>query len=99
MNGMTVEELREKCQTQVEDARRYRAWAELMLGRKEITNSELVLWYAQIGLATMFAVAWREGGEPLNLYYTGIEVGHPPTHAEGCRHFQLWLESQERMTV
>jgi hypothetical protein len=71
--------------TQYADAMRYKNTAVLMEGR-DLDEVGVFLWYVKMGFAVMFAVAWREGQDKLNLYYTGLEVGHPPSPQEGLNH-------------
>lgn len=78
--------------TQLKDALRYRETAEMMEG-KDLTDTGVLSWYIEIGLAVMFYIAWREGQKELNLYYTGLEVGHPPTPPEGWEHLVKYWQS------
>ena len=87
----TPEEILERNRLQKEDALRYRNEAEKFEGRN-LTNDEVMLWYIRMGFAQMFCLAWNGGQDPLNLYYTGLEVCHPPTRVEGYWHFQHWLD-------
>jgi hypothetical protein len=86
-----IEAIRERNRLQKEDALRYRNWAEKFEGRS-LTDNEVMIWYIGMGLALMFAIAWTEGQEPLNLYYTGVEVGHKPTRVDAYCHYRHWLD-------
>ncbi|MCX6714019.1 MAG: hypothetical protein NTV48_02855 [Candidatus Vogelbacteria bacterium] len=77
---------------QIEDAKRYRALACVMAGRESLTDEELLMWYIEIGFARMFSVAWQGGIDPLNLYYTGLEIRREPTQVDGWKHFVDYLE-------
>ena len=78
--------------TQYQDAMRYRDTAVLMEG-KDLTDTEVFLWYVSMGFAAMFSLAWSGGQEELNLYYTGLEVGHPPTPPECWEHYKEYWAS------
>ena len=86
-----IEAMIERHRLQAEDALRYRNEAEKFLGRS-LTDGEVMIWYVEMGFAQMFYIAWNGGQDPLNLYYTGLEVGHEPTRVDGYRHFQHWLD-------
>lgn len=98
----TQERMLERNMVQYRDAMRYREWAEKVEGR-ELTDTEVAIWYTKIGFASMFSVAWREGQEPLNLYYTGLEIGRTPEAEDGWHHLRCyWLTlviSRERLTA
>ncbi len=82
---------RERNLAQFEDSIRYREIACAILGKEELTSEELFIWYVQMSFAKMFEVAWREGQEPLNLYYTGLEIGREPTPVDGWKHYESYL--------
>ncbi|MFA6476384.1 MAG: hypothetical protein WCV68_03125 [Candidatus Paceibacterota bacterium] len=86
------EEMRLRNLTQYQDAMRYRDTAVLMEGRA-LTDTEVFVWYVQIGFAHMFSIAWEEGQKELNLYYTGLKVGHPATPPEGWEHYKEYWQS------
>ena len=88
------EEIRERNRLQIEDCQQHYSFACLVEG-KELTQSELVLWYARMGFAKMFEVEWREGRNPENLWHAGERVQHPPTPADGWRHYHKFLVSIE----
>jgi hypothetical protein len=92
MNTESIERMRLRNLTQYQDAMRYHNTACLMEGR-ELDNTEVFLWYVAMGFATMFSLAWEGGQDQLNLYYTGLKVGHPPTPPEGWEHYLEYWES------
>lgn len=87
-----IEEMRLRNLTQYQDAMRYRDTACLMEGRV-LSDTEVFLWYVSMGFAAMFSLAWEGGQEQLNLYYTGLKVGHPPTLTEGWEHYVEYWDS------
>lgn len=89
--SFSPEEILERNRLQREDALRYRNWAEKFEGRS-LTDNEVMIWYIGMGFALMFAIAWSEGQEPLNLYYTGLEMGHDPTRVDAYWHYRRWLD-------
>lgn len=86
------EEMRLRNLTQYQDAMRYRKTAEEMMGCN-LSDTQVFLWYVEMGYALMFSVAWREGQSELNRYYTGLAIGHPPTPPEGWEHYKEYWES------
>jgi len=88
-----IDEYRTRNLIQLEDAKRFYPLACLMLEKDALTDDELMMWYTVIGLAQMFAVAWKGGKEPLNLYFTGLAVEREPTLVDGWRHFVDYLDS------
>lgn len=85
-----------KLALQIEDAQRYREWAGLILGKTEVTDDELLLWYITEGYARMFGLAWETSRTELNRYYSGLDVEHDPTPVECYWHYTRW---QDGITV
>lgn len=89
--AMSPDEIDERNRLQIVEALSYRHTAELMEDR-ELTDNEVILWYIRIGLAKMFEVDWREGKNPANLWYTGIEHGHPPSRIDAYEHWRRYAD-------
>lgn len=88
--SVPASEVLERNRLQLEDAERYRDFAEQVLGHCP-SRTELFCWYVEMGFAKIFEVEWREGKTPTNLWYTGEEVQHPPSDTEGWQHFRCYL--------
>jgi hypothetical protein len=74
------EEIRERNRLQIEDCQQYYNFACLVEGR-DLTQTELVLWYVRMGFAKMFEVEWHEGQNPETMSGTlenGSSIPQPP---------------------